>query len=122
MEATLDASNENLASLGDRAPEIHCTVADKGYHKAELIKRLNRDQGITTFIPRDSSRRHRWHGEIVACAKFHANRGSASGNEGKRLSRLRSWLVERSFAGCSAEFVGSLGGRQVAKPMMQGYF
>ena len=99
MEATLAAANENLASLGDEAPEILCVVADKGYHKAELIKSLNLDQGITTYIPeRDASRRRRWHGDTDACREFHANRRRARGNEGKRLSRLRSWLVERSFA------------------------
>ena len=82
-----------------KAPEILCAVADRGYHKAELIKRLNRDQGITTYIPeRDSSQRRRWHGDKDACREFHANRRRARGNEGKRLSRLRSWLVERSFA------------------------
>lgn len=99
MEETLDAANENLASLGDEAPEILCVVADKGYHQAELIKRLNRDQGTTTYIPeRDSSRRRRWHGDTDACREFHANRRRARGNQGKRLSRLRSWLVERSIA------------------------
>ena len=82
MEATLAAASDNLASLGDGAPEILCAVADKGYHKAELIKRLNRDQGITAYIPeKNTSQRRR-----------------ARGNEGNRLSRLRSWLVERSFA------------------------
>ena len=35
---------------------------------------------------------------MEACREFHANRRRARGNEGKRLSRLRSWLVERSFA------------------------
>ena len=99
MEATLAAASDNLASLGDGAPEILCAVADKGYHKAELIKRLNRDQGITTYIPeKNTSQRRRWHGDMVACREFHANRRRARGNEGKRLSRLRSWLVERSFA------------------------
>ena len=82
MEATLAAASDNLASLGDGAPGILCAMADKGYHKAELIKRLNRDQGITAYIPeKNTSQRRR-----------------ARGNEGKRLSRLRSWLVERSFA------------------------
>ena len=54
-------------------------VADKGYHKAELIKRLNLDQGITTDIPeRDTSRRRRWHGDTDTCREFHANRRRAS--------------------------------------------
>ena len=76
-----------------------CAVADKGYHKAELIKNLNHDEGITTYIPeRDTSRRRRWHGDTNAWREFHANRRRARGNEGKRLSRLRSWLMARSFA------------------------
>ena len=99
FQRNLAAASDNLASLGDGAPEILCVVADKGYHKAELIKRLNRDQGITTYIPeKNTSQRRRWHGDMVACREFHANRRRAQGNEGKRLSRLRSWLVERSFA------------------------
>ena len=78
---------------------ILCAVADNAYHKAEPIKHLNRDQGITTCIPeRDASRRRRWHGDTAACRQFHANRRRTHGNEGKRLSRLRPWLVERSFA------------------------
>ncbi len=99
MAATLATANQNRASLGDEAPEILCAVADKGYHKAEPIKHRNRDQGITTYIPeRVASRRRRWHGDTAACRQFHANRRRTRGKEGKRLSRLRSWLVERSFA------------------------
>ena len=89
MEATLAAASENLASLGDEAPGILCAVADKGYHKAELIKHLNRAQGITTYIPeRDASRRRRWHGDTDTCSEFHANRSRTRGNEGKCLSSV----------------------------------
>lgn len=99
MEDTLDAAEDNLATLGDEAPELLCVVADKGYHQAELIRNLNADKGITTYIPeRQSEHRRRWHGDKDACREFHGNRKRSRGNEGKRLGRLRSELVERSFA------------------------
>jgi transposase len=100
LQGTLDASQDNLHTLDDdEPPQILCVATDKGYHQAELIRSLNQDQGITTYIPeRDSSKRRRWHGNIDARREFHANRQRAKGKEGKRLGRLRSWLVERSFA------------------------
>ena len=36
MEATLTAASDNLASLGDGAPEILCAMAYKRYHKTKL--------------------------------------------------------------------------------------
>jgi transposase len=96
---TLTTVQDNLASLGDQAPELLCVVTDKGYHKAELIKEINTDQQVTTYIPeRESKSRRRWHGDLEAYRQFHANRRRTRGNEGKRLSRLRDELVERSFA------------------------
>lgn len=100
IEDTLAAAEENLASLDDEDPlELLCAVTDKGYHQAELIRKLNQDKVITTYIPeKDSPKRRRWHGDKDACREFHANRKRCRGNEGKRLARLRSCLVERSFA------------------------
>jgi len=99
MEETLDTAEENLATLGDESPELLCVVADKGYHQADLIRDLNADKGLTTYIPeRRSEQRRRWHGDEAACREFHGNRRRSRGNEGKRLGRLRSELVERSFA------------------------
>lgn len=100
IEDTIAAAEENLASLDDEnPPELLCAVTDKGYHQAELIRKLNQDKGITTYIPEKTSpKRRRWHGDKDACREFHANRQRCRGNEGKRLSRLRSCLVERSFA------------------------
>lgn len=100
LEDTLEATEANLASLDDeQVAELACVVTDKGYHQTELIKQLNQDQGIITYIPeKHSSKRRRWHGDKDACREFHANRKRCRGNEGKRLARLRSCLVERSFA------------------------
>jgi transposase len=108
IKETLDTVTENLATLGDEAPELLCAVTDKGYHQAELIKEINIDQGITTYIPeRETKQRRRWRGDVEARREFHANRGRTRGNEGKRLGRLRAELVERSFALCKLS--GNLG-------------
>ena len=96
---TLKDVKENLESVDDDPPELLCVVTDKGYHKAELIKDINIDHNLITYIPeRQTNRRRRWHGDKTACREFHANRRRTRGNEGKRLGRLRSELVERSFA------------------------
>jgi IS5 family transposase len=99
VEDTLETAEDNLATLGDEPPELLCVVTDKGYHQAELIRNLNTDKGLTTYIPeRRSKQRRRWQGDEEACREFHGNRRRTKGNEGKRLGRLRSELVERSFA------------------------
>lgn len=96
---TLAVVEENLAALGDTPPELLCVVTDKGYHQAKLLKEINVERGITTYIPeRHSEQRRRWRGDTQACREFHANRQRTRGNEGKRLGRLRAELVERSFA------------------------
>jgi len=99
IEETLEEVEENLASLGDESPDLLCVVTDKGYHKAELIRKLNADKGITTYIPeRQDKQKRRWHGDKEACREFHGNRRRTRGDHGKQLSRLRSEIVERSFA------------------------
>lgn len=99
ISETLTVAEENLATLGETPPELLCVVTDKGYHQAELIKDINVDKGITTYIPeRLSTKRRRWRGDTQACREFHANRRRTRGNEGKRLGRLRAEVVERSFA------------------------
>lgn len=96
---TLSVVEENLAALGDTPPELLCVVTDKGYHQAELLKGINVERGITTYIPeRHSEQRRRWRGDTQARREFHANRQRTRGNEGKRLGRLRAEIVERSFA------------------------
>lgn len=99
LPETLDIVTENLNNLGDDPPELLCVVTDKGYHKAELIKGVNLEQEITTYIPeRQTNQRRKWRGDLDARREFHANRRRTRGKEGKRLGRLRSELVERSFA------------------------
>jgi IS5 family transposase len=64
---TLLVVEENLAALGDTPPELLCVVTDKGYHQAELLKEINVERGITTYIPeRHSEQRRRWRGDTQA--------------------------------------------------------
>ena len=99
LPETLETITDNLSSLGDDPPELLCVVTDKGYHKAELIKEVNLNHEVTTYIPeRETKQRRKWHNDLDARREFHANRQRTRGNEGKRLGRLRSELVERSFA------------------------
>jgi len=82
-------------------PESHIldVVADKGYHKAELIKELSGNQGITTYIPeRKTKGRRKWNGDEAARKEFHLNRRRCKGEQGKSLGRMRANLVERAFA------------------------
>jgi len=98
IEDTVEDAEDNLSSLGEET-NILAVVADKGYHKSELITTFNRDKGIATYIPeKTSSHRRRWHGDVTARREFHANRQRCRGKAGKRYARQRACLVERSFA------------------------
>lgn len=71
MEEILTAANDNLASQGDETWISLCAVTSKGYRKAELIKRLNRDHGIMTYrLERDPAWRRRRHGDTKVAAKY----------------------------------------------------
>lgn len=99
LENTLKLIKNNLAPLGDKEANVFCVVTDKGYHKAELLKQLHHEHALATYIPeRASSKRRTWHGDTETCGMFHANRRRTWSRAGKRLGRLRTQLVERSFA------------------------
>lgn len=83
----------------DSEVEIREAVADKGYHAAATIE-LCDDLSFRTYIPQPKrEHRSRWtdkppeYREVV-----YANRRRVKGDRGKRLQRLRSERVERSFA------------------------
>lgn len=98
VRETLRTAQRNLkAASRDRC--ILEVVADKGYHETELIRELNQDAGITTYIPERTPRqRRRWNGDREACRAFHGNRARCRGNRGKTLGRRRANIVERAFA------------------------
>ena len=75
-------------------------VADKGYHKATLLRRL-KVQRYRTYIPeRRQAGRRRWtdKGGTPTAVAFHQNRARGLRPLGKRYHRWRSERVERTFA------------------------
>jgi len=75
-------------------------VADKGYHKAELLQGL-KNKGYRTYIsvPKQTGAR-RWgdKGGYYAARTFYANRDRVAKPKGKALLRRRGELLERTFA------------------------
>lgn len=79
--------------------EIREIVADKGYHSAATVE-LCEALHFRTYIPEPKRpHRSRWTDKPPAHhAAVYANRRRVSAARGKRLQRLRSERVERSFA------------------------
>jgi transposase len=75
-------------------------VADKGYHKAVVIRELT-EKAFRTFLPERKQRgQRRWTnkgGQRTADA-FHANRARTRRAKGRAYQRLRGEHLERSFA------------------------
>ncbi|MHB1038145.1 MAG: transposase, partial [Pirellulales bacterium] len=79
--------------------EIEEAVADKGYHATETLE-LADSLNIRTYIPERKPKGKRNWKNVSAAARraFLNNRRRVRGARSKRLQRLRSELVERSFA------------------------
>ena len=122
MEETLAGAEENLQRVrsmdaaeedGDDnngvpgglptagAPEgARAVVADKGYNKAVLLRRL-KEKGYSSFIPeRRQAGKRRWtdKGGRKTAVAFYENRARVKRKKGKGLQRKRGELLERTFA------------------------
>ena len=88
----------NLEEAGSEV-EIREAVADKGYHAAATVE-LCDDLNFRTYIPEPKRpHRSRWTDKPPEYRDaVYANRRRVKGDRGKRLQRLRSERVERSFA------------------------
>jgi len=97
VDAVLQAQ-VNLALAG-HDQDVEEVVADKGFHKAEALAECE-DWNTRTYIPEpEREGRRRWHDKPASHRQaFYANRRRGRGARGKRLQRLRSEYVERSFA------------------------
>ena len=75
-------------------------VADKGYHKATLLRRLKAQRYRTSIPEHRQAGRRRWtdKGGTPTAVAFHQNRGRGLRPLGKRYHRWRSERVERTFA------------------------
>ena len=84
---------------GDSRPTIE-VVADKGYHKVELLLEL-RQAEYRTYIPVPDQKGQRHFsdkGGMLAREAFHDNRSRVRRDKGKRFQRLRGERIERTFA------------------------
>jgi transposase len=103
VESAKAASSEKRDSDDDEPPGPTATtevVADKGYHKAELLDEL-KTKGYRTYIsvPTQKGTRHwRDKGGYFTARTFYANRNRVAKPKGKALLRRRGELLERSFA------------------------
>ena len=95
---SLDAAVKNLSGV-DEEVGIRDAVADNGYHSVEKLVECDR-RGIRTYIPESKERKHRvWTDKPEGWRQaFHANRRRWRGRRSRKLQRLRSERVERSFA------------------------
>jgi transposase len=89
---------ENVKQAGAEA-EIEEIVADKGYHAAETIE-LADDLNFRTYIPeRKRTQRSRWTDKPAEFQQaVYANRRRLKRGKSRKLQRLRSERVERTFA------------------------
>jgi hypothetical protein len=97
VDSVMEAQT-NLSEAGIEV-EIQEAVADKGYHATDTIE-LAESVGVRSYIPeRKIKGKRNW--RDVPAEKRRAvlnNRRRVRGARSKRLQRLRSELVERSFA------------------------
>ncbi len=79
---------------------IQDVVADKNYHKAEMLAAFEQEAVYRTYIPEPRyAHGRRWTDKPSSHQKaVYKNRRRASGRRGKRLQKLRSEKTERSFA------------------------
>ena len=99
LEDSLNLAQTNLREAGSET-QIVDAVADKGYHAAETLAEIREHSPYRTYIP-EAERKHdrTWTDKPPEQkAAVAANRRRTTGIRGKRLQKLRSEYLERSFA------------------------
>lgn len=99
LEDSLNQAQINQEAAGSSA-QIQDVVADKGYHSAETLETLDQHTPYRTYIPEPArAQKRRWKDKSSEQrSAVYANRRRMKGDRGKRLQRLRSEFVERTFA------------------------
>jgi transposase len=97
LESLLNA--QMFLAISQQQPKrIKEAVADKGYHSNQTLADCAAAD-VRTYIPEPQRKRHRWTDKPAAWQVIYRNnRRRVKGERGRRLSRQRSELVERSFA------------------------
>ena len=99
LEDSVQQAQTNLREAGSDA-QIEDVVADKGYHANETITEISQHTPCRTYIPEPESKHERtWTDKPPEQkAAVYANRRRTRGQRGRKLQRLRSERVERTFA------------------------
>ena len=92
---TLREAQSNAELVNERGVEE--VVADKGYHSGAALIRMQQ-ASVRTYIPEPERGRRQWQGRETERERVYANRRRVRGRRGRQLQKLRSELVERSFA------------------------
>ena len=95
VHETLGETQAHAQLLNERGVEE--VVADKGYHSTATLVALHQES-VRSYIPEPERGRRQWRGRQMEQQRVHANRRRVQGRRGKQLQRVRSELVERSFA------------------------
>ncbi len=95
IQKTLQEAQANAALVNARGVEE--AVADKGYHSNQVLVDLH-TAGVRSYLPEPERGPRNWGGKEQEQKQVYANRRRMSGRRGKDLQKLRSELVERSFA------------------------
>jgi len=101
MVETLAKAQAALAELDEDEPIlIEEIVADKGYHKTEVLRELTDTWQARTYVPeRGWPKRRRWGKDSEGSRRaVYLNRRRVRRPHGRRLQRKRGEVVERSFA------------------------
>jgi transposase len=99
LEDSVQQAQTNLAEAG-RDTTIEDVAADAGYHSNDTLTQLREHTAYRTYIPQPKLKLKRVWTDKPPEQKsaFAANRRRTQGARGKRLQRLRSELLERTFA------------------------
>ena len=99
MEDSLLQAQTNLDQLPDK-PQIEEVAADKGYHKGQTLCVLQEEYRLRTYIPEPARKHDRtWTDKPAEQQQaVYNNRRRVNRQKSKKLQRLRSERVERSFA------------------------
>jgi transposase len=100
LPTTLEAAEANLAAV-DAAPTPEDPaelVADKGYHSRDGLKELEDGAWKSRIAEKKVAGVHRWHGDDDARRAVYNNRARLRSGVAKEAFKLRTELVERSFA------------------------
>ena len=99
IEDTVNTAQTHLREAGTEC-EVKEVVADKGYHGEETLDSLQNQSEVRTYIPEQERKTNRtWTDKSARReSSYRRNRRNTLGARGRRLQRLRSERVERSFA------------------------